>query len=173
MVATEALLDARGLVKSLGGKRVVDGVDLSCRPGEVLGLLGANGAAAGQLYLHWAMLPVALPLLFLTALAFSTVGLLFTSIIPSMDHMGLPFFLVIMPIGFASSTYFPLPDLPVLSYVVQVNPLHHLAEGLRHLLIAGEVTWHLAAVAGLCLLMLAVFMPIDMRLLRRRVFGDG
>ncbi len=38
------LLDARGLVKSLGGVRVVDGVDLSCAPGEVLGLLGANGA---------------------------------------------------------------------------------------------------------------------------------
>jgi lipooligosaccharide transport system ATP-binding protein len=40
----EPLLDARGLVKSLGGKRVVDGVDLTCRAGEVLGLLGPNGA---------------------------------------------------------------------------------------------------------------------------------
>ncbi len=41
---TTLLLDARGLVKSLGGKRVVDGVDLVCPPGEVLGLLGPNGA---------------------------------------------------------------------------------------------------------------------------------
>lgn len=40
----ELLLDARGLVKSLGGKQVVDGVDLTCGPGEVLGLLGPNGA---------------------------------------------------------------------------------------------------------------------------------
>jgi len=38
------LLAARGLVKSLGGKRVVDGIDLRCRAGEVLGLLGPNGA---------------------------------------------------------------------------------------------------------------------------------
>jgi lipooligosaccharide transport system ATP-binding protein len=38
------LLDARGLVKHLGGRRVVDGVDLVCREGEVLGLLGPNGA---------------------------------------------------------------------------------------------------------------------------------
>jgi lipooligosaccharide transport system ATP-binding protein len=38
------LLAATGLVKSLGGKRVVDGIDLSCRAGEVLGLLGPNGA---------------------------------------------------------------------------------------------------------------------------------
>ena len=37
-------MEARGLVKSLGGKRVVDSVDLSCRAGEVTGLLGPNGA---------------------------------------------------------------------------------------------------------------------------------
>src|SRR5215204_2444361 len=40
----EVLLDASGLVKSLAGKRVVDGIDLTCRGGEVLGLLGPNGA---------------------------------------------------------------------------------------------------------------------------------
>jgi lipooligosaccharide transport system ATP-binding protein len=38
------LLAATGLVKSLGGKRVVEGIDLTCRAGEVLGLLGPNGA---------------------------------------------------------------------------------------------------------------------------------
>jgi lipooligosaccharide transport system ATP-binding protein len=38
------LLEVRGLKKSLGGKTIVDGVDLSCRGGEVIGLLGPNGA---------------------------------------------------------------------------------------------------------------------------------
>jgi ABC-2 type transport system ATP-binding protein len=38
------MLSATGLVKTLGGKRVVDGIDLECRAGEVLGLLGPNGA---------------------------------------------------------------------------------------------------------------------------------
>ena len=38
------LLLATGLTKSLGGKVVVDGVDLACHAGEVLGLLGPNGA---------------------------------------------------------------------------------------------------------------------------------
>jgi ABC-type multidrug transport system ATPase subunit len=40
----ETGVSATGLVKSLGGKRVVDGIDLVCRAGEVLGLLGPNGA---------------------------------------------------------------------------------------------------------------------------------
>jgi len=38
------LLEARGLVKQLGGRRVVDGVDLTCEAGQILGLLGPNGA---------------------------------------------------------------------------------------------------------------------------------
>jgi lipooligosaccharide transport system ATP-binding protein len=38
------LLEAHGLVKHFGSKRVVDGVDLQCHPGEILGMLGANGA---------------------------------------------------------------------------------------------------------------------------------
>lgn len=128
---------------------------------------------AGKLNLHWVWLPLALPLLFLAALSYSAVGLLFTAILPSIDHLGLPFFLVIMPIGFASSTYFPLPDVPWLVTVVQANPLHHLAEGLRWLLLAGVPTWHLAAAAGLSGLLLLLLVPLDQRLLRRRVFGDA
>ena len=38
------LLQVSGLKKTLGGKRVVDGIDLSCGAGEVVGLLGPNGA---------------------------------------------------------------------------------------------------------------------------------
>jgi lipooligosaccharide transport system permease protein len=139
--------------------------------GFVCLVLAAFGLA-GALSLHWGWLALALPMVFLMALSFASLGLLFTAWLPSMDHMSLPFFLVIMPIGFASSTYFPLPDVPVLHAVVQVNPLHHMAEGLRWALLEGRATWHLAAAAGLSLLLLLVLLPIDMRLLRRRVFGD-
>ena len=127
----------------------------------------------GVLTLHWGWLPVVVPLLFLTALAFSSIGLLFTAMLPSIDHMSLPFFLVIMPIGFASSTYFPMPDIGWLNVLVRMNPLHHLAEGLRQLLIQGALTWHLPMAAGICLALLAVLIPLDMRLLRKRVFGDA
>jgi lipooligosaccharide transport system ATP-binding protein len=38
------LLEASGLVKQLGGRRVVDGVDVRCEAGQIVGLLGPNGA---------------------------------------------------------------------------------------------------------------------------------
>ncbi|MET0069819.1 MAG: ABC transporter ATP-binding protein [Candidatus Thiodiazotropha sp.] len=38
------LLEARGLVKHFASRRVVDRVDLHCHGGEILGMLGANGA---------------------------------------------------------------------------------------------------------------------------------
>src|SRR5690606_36091109 len=72
-----------------------------------------------------------------------------------------------------SSTYFPLPDVPWLHAVEQVNPLHHLAEGLRRLLLEGTPTWHLAAVPAPRAVMLLLLMPLDLRLLRKRVFGDA
>ncbi len=39
-----ALLEARSLVKTYGGRRVVDGVSFDVEAGEVVGLLGRNGA---------------------------------------------------------------------------------------------------------------------------------
>jgi lipooligosaccharide transport system ATP-binding protein len=44
MNAVTPMLEARGLVKHLGGRRVVDGIDLVCHPGQIHGLLGPNGA---------------------------------------------------------------------------------------------------------------------------------
>ena len=40
----EPILEAKGLVKIYGTRRVVDGVDFEVFPGEIVGLLGPNGA---------------------------------------------------------------------------------------------------------------------------------
>jgi ATP-binding cassette subfamily F protein uup len=41
---SKKLLVARGLTKELGGRRVLDGVDISLAPGQRLGLVGPNGS---------------------------------------------------------------------------------------------------------------------------------
>lgn len=40
----DPVVTVRGLTKSYGGRRVVDGLDLDVHAGEVVGILGANGA---------------------------------------------------------------------------------------------------------------------------------
>jgi lipopolysaccharide export system ATP-binding protein len=38
------ILQVKGLVKTYGRRRVVDGVDFEVEKGEIVGLLGPNGA---------------------------------------------------------------------------------------------------------------------------------
>jgi len=129
---------------------------------------------AGWIALHWTHVVLAVPFVFYAALAFAALGLLFTAIVPDIDHMNIPFFVVILPLGFASSTYFPLQGDSVWIHIwLGWNPLHHVAEGLRFLTVRGEWTGHLPLALLLLTSMLAVLIPVDLRLLRRRVLGEG
>ena len=49
MPATTPLLELRGIARSFGAVRALDGVDLALRPGETLGLMGDNGAGKSTL----------------------------------------------------------------------------------------------------------------------------
>src|SRR5262245_10614233 len=79
-------------------------------------------------------LPAVLPVAFVAGCAFGALGLLFTAIVPTIDHMNLPIFLLVLPMGFLSSTYFPL-EHPALVALSLANPLYHLAEACRGILI--------------------------------------
>jgi lipooligosaccharide transport system permease protein len=125
----------------------------------------------GLIHLHLGLLPLAIPIVFVSACAFAALGLCFTALAPTIDHMNLPLFLVVLPMGYVSATYFPLAH-PVVAAISNANPVFHLAEGLRHLLLDAGASGHLAALAVLVALMLAVLVPLDMRLLRKRVLGD-
>jgi ABC-type branched-subunit amino acid transport system ATPase component/ABC-type branched-subunit amino acid transport system permease subunit len=48
--AADVLLEVRGLTKHYGGIQAVDGVDLSVRTGETLGIIGPNGAGKTTLF---------------------------------------------------------------------------------------------------------------------------
>lgn len=127
--------------------------------------------AAGLLALQLALLPLLLPIVFVAACGFAALGLCFTAIMPTIDHMNLPVFLLVLPMGLLSSTYFPLSH-PWLVGLNLINPLHHLAEAFRGILIGGPVVGHLAGVLILSALLLGALVPLDLRLLRRRVLGD-
>ncbi len=76
------------------------------------------------------LLPALLPLVFVAGCAFAALGLCFTAILPTIDHMNLPVFLLVIPMGMMSATYFPL-EHPVLVALSLVNPLYHLAQVFR------------------------------------------
>ena len=45
-----AIIEAEGLVRAFGGMRVVDGMSLTLDPGEMVGLIGPNGAGTTTLF---------------------------------------------------------------------------------------------------------------------------
>jgi lipooligosaccharide transport system permease protein len=137
----------------------------------IVSLVLSGCDALGLIDLRLGRLPAVLPIVFVSACGFAAMGLCFTALLPTIDHMNLPIFLVILPMGFVSATYFPLSN-PVVERISTLNPVYHLAEGLRGLLLGAGGAGHLAALAVLVVVMLAVLVPLDMRLLRRRVLGD-
>jgi lipooligosaccharide transport system permease protein len=126
---------------------------------------------AGVIDLELAHLIAVPPIAFVAGCAFAAFGLCFTALVPTIDHMNLPVFLVVIPTGFISGTYFPITH-PVLGAVSALNPVYHLAQCYRGLLLGGPVLGHLASLVALAGVMLAVLVPLDLRLLRRRILGD-
>jgi lipooligosaccharide transport system permease protein len=128
-------------------------------------------ALADLVELRLAWLPLALPIAFLGGCGFAAFGLCFTALVPTIDHMNLPVFLVVIPMGLLSGTYFPITH-PLLQTLSAANPLYHLAQSYRGLLLGGPVGVHVASLALLSGLMVLLLVPLDLRLLRRRVLGD-
>jgi lipooligosaccharide transport system permease protein len=128
---------------------------------------------AGALDLAWYTL-VSVPLLaFVAGWAFAAFALIFTAIVPSIDHMNYPVFLIGIPLGLVSNTYFPVrSEIVPLQVIIELNPIYHLAETFRCLLLTGLPDWHLVGLVltggGMLLLSAALVQP----LMRRRVLGE-
>lgn len=127
----------------------------------------------GAIELHlWAVL-VLLPVTFFFGWAIASFSLIFTAIVPSIDHMNYPVFLIGIPLGLVSNTYFPLDATsPIVSAIVQVNPVYHLAEGARALLVSGRFDLHLVWFVLTSAVLLLLCMTLAQRLTKRRVLGE-
>jgi ABC-type polysaccharide/polyol phosphate export permease len=56
--------------------------------------------------------------------------------------------------------------------LIELNPVYHLAETCRSLLVTGSVGLEAVKLALTTLGLLAITVPLVMRLMRRRVLGD-
>ena len=75
---------------------------------------------------------VCIPLAFLGGLAFASIGMFFTGLIPSMDMFNLPIFLFITPMFLFSGTFFPVSGIPDWARIFTfIFPLYHLVELTR------------------------------------------
>lgn len=129
---------------------------------------------AGMIDIHLQALPLLLPALMLAGCAFAAFGLVFTAIVPSIDHINYATFLIGMPISLLSNTYFPIqPTSTWLMTLMQINPVYHLAETLRAILLSNRIDApHLLRLGLSAGILLVVCMLAVNRLMRRRLFGN-
>jgi ABC-2 type transport system permease protein len=109
----------------------------------------------------------------LGATAFSSLGMwLGTGIAP--QQIGLMFSAIIAPMMFFGCAYYPwrgLDAVPILKYVVLVNPLVYVAEGMRGALTPDVPHMPLLAAMVALLVISALFWTAGLRSFRKRAIG--
>jgi ABC-2 type transport system permease protein len=109
----------------------------------------------------------------LGAAAFSAMGLLLgTAVQP--QHIGLMFSMIVAPMIFFGCTYYPwrgLDAVPVVKYLVLINPLVYVSEGMRASLTPGVPHMQLVVVLAMLLVLTAVFGGLGLRAFDRRAIG--
>ena len=109
------------------------------------------------------------PLAFLGGLAFGSIGMFFTGIIPSIDMFNLPIFLFITPMFLFSGTFFPVSGLPAWAQsVALVFPLFHLVELTRFCCLGRVETSPLFSLSYLALFTIC-FLCLGLITMRRRL----
>jgi len=109
----------------------------------------------------------------LGATAFSALGLLLgTAINP--QQIGLMFSVIIAPMIMFGCAYYPwkgLETVPVLKWVVLINPLVYVAEGLRAALTPSVAHMRLDVVFGALIVLTTLFWILGLRSFHRRAIG--
>ena len=129
----------------------------------VLGVVSAFGLV------HYPHVLLIVPLAFLGGIAFGSIAMFFTGIIPSIDMFNLPVFLFVTPMFLFSGTFFPIDGLPQwVRRFAAFLPLTHLVDLTRHLclgMLNTQLLWDLAYLVVFCL----VFYPLALAAMHRRL----
>jgi lipooligosaccharide transport system permease protein len=111
-------------------------------------LLVAWALGLTQSWLAWWVIPI----VFLTGLAFSGMGLIMTALSPSYDFFMYYFTLVMTPMMLLCGVFFPIAQLPApIQAVTQVLPLAHavaLARPLMYGAVPADIALHLGIIAA-------------------------
>jgi lipooligosaccharide transport system permease protein len=110
-----------------------------------------------------------IPVVFLTGLAFASMGLVMTALSPSYDFFMYYFTLVITPMMLVSGVFFPVAQLPAaLQAVTGLLPLSHAVDLVRPLM-SGAVPSHVALHLSVLALYAVAAFSVALVLTRRRL----
>lgn len=106
------------------------------------------------------MLPLALIVMFLTALLFTALGTAIASTLEDFQGFQMIMNFLIMPLFFLSGALFPLTDLPkIINILSSLNPLSYGVDGLRATLINTShfgLTTDLLVLSGVSVIFLSI-----------------
>ena len=110
-----------------------------------------------------------IPLAFLGGLAFASIGMFFTGLIPTIDMFNLPVFLFITPMFLFSGTFFPISGIPDWAGIFSLLfPLYHLVELTRFFCIGAMESNPIINLAYLIMFIL-VFGYLGLSSMKRRL----
>ena len=140
MAIGTAMLRDEGILKRMQGTPLPRWAYVAARIGSTLVIVAAItvvtlglGAAVYGVHIRASTLPGLLLTLILGTAAFTTLGIGITRFIPNAEAAPVIVNLVVLPLTFISSIWFPTNSMPDwLQHVARVFPIRALADGLQH-----------------------------------------
>ena len=111
--------------------RTLGGATIATLQGTLVLLLSL---IAGFRPVSWALVPLAILIMFLSALLFTALGTAIASKLDDMQGFQMIMNFLVMPLFFLSGAIFPLDRTSVLGTIASFDPLSYTVDALRHLL---------------------------------------
>lgn len=111
-----------------------------------------------------------IPITFLGGMAFGSIAMIFTALVPNLDSFNYPFFLFITPMFLLSGTFFPLEILPsAIQDIAMTLPLTHTSILMRDLGLGLFRAIDIVSLTYLAVLTLVTFYAAILMMRRRLV----